>query len=92
MKNDTMRPSTPAAAPSSNRPLSAREAAGHVGLSQPAFWRAVAAGRLPSPVYPAPRAPRWFPSELRAALEALRCTPAEAKAARRSAKLARSAA
>ena len=70
-------------------PLTAREAAAQAGLSVPAFWRGVGAGRLPKPVYPAPRAPRWFPSELRAALEVTRTLPAEAKAARRAARLAR---
>jgi hypothetical protein len=57
-------------------------------LSLPAFWRAVAGGRLPSPVYPAPRAPRWYVSEIRAALAGTRALPAEAKASRRAARLA----
>ena len=70
-------------------PLTAKESADRTGLSLPAFWRGVAAGRLPKPIYPAPRAPRWFPSELRAALEATRAAPAEAKAARHAARLAR---
>jgi predicted DNA-binding transcriptional regulator AlpA len=73
----------------SDFPLTARQSAAQVGLSLPAFWRGVGAGRLPKPIYPAPRAPRWFSSELRAALEATRATPAEAKAARRAARLAR---
>jgi predicted DNA-binding transcriptional regulator AlpA len=67
--------------------LTAEDAAKEVGLSMPAFWRAVAALRLPSPFYPAPRAPRWRASELRAALEATRALPSEAVAARRAAKL-----
>lgn len=70
-------------------PLTAKDAAAQVGLSLPAFWRSVGTGRLPKPVYAAPRAPRWFSSELRAALEATRALPAEAKAARRVARLAR---
>lgn len=69
-------------------PLTAEASAAEVGLSMPAFWRAVAAKRLPSPVYPAPRAPRWFRSELRAALEATRALPREQMAARRTARLA----
>ena len=73
-------------------PLTAKEAAAAVGLSYAAFWRAVAADRLPSPVYPLPRAPRWFGSELRVALDALRQKPNEAKAERRAALLARIAA
>jgi predicted DNA-binding transcriptional regulator AlpA len=68
--------------------LTAETAAAEVGLSLPAFWRGVAAGRLPAPLYPAPRAPRWRRSELHAALEATRALPAEAKAARRAARLA----
>jgi predicted DNA-binding transcriptional regulator AlpA len=68
--------------------MTAESSAAEVGLSLPAFWRAVAAGRLPAPLYPAPRAPRWRRSELLGALEATRALPAEAKAARRAARLA----
>jgi len=68
--------------------LTAPEAAESVGLSIAAFWRGVASGRLPAPVYPAPKAPRWRRSELLAALEATRALPREAMAARRAAKLA----
>ena len=67
--------------------LTAREGAAEARLSLAAFWRAVAARRLPRPLYPLPRAPRWRRSELRAALEATRALPAEAKAARRAARL-----
>lgn len=59
-----------------------------VGLSRPAFYVAVRNGRLPAPVYPAPRAPRWIPSELRAAVEATRALPRDQVAARRAARLA----
>lgn len=69
-------------------PLIAREAAVVAGLSLAAFWRAVAAGRLPAPVYPLPRAPRWFRSEIRSAMTATRALPADQKAARRNARLA----
>lgn len=68
--------------------LTAEAAAAEVGLSLPAFWRAVASGRLPSPLYPAPRAPRWRRSELQAALDATRALPAHAKEARRQVRLA----
>lgn len=68
--------------------LIAEDAAAEVALSLPAFWRAVSSGRLPAPLYPAPRAPRWRRSELREALEATRALPAEAKAGRRAAKIA----
>ena len=69
-------------------PLNARQSAAEVGVSLPAFWRGVADGLFPQPVYPLPRAPRWFRSELRTAIEARRMSPHEAKAARRRAKLA----
>jgi len=59
-------------------------AADAVGLSVPAFWKAVASGRLPAPVYPAPRAPRWRVSELLAALEKTRALPRDAMASRRA--------
>jgi predicted DNA-binding transcriptional regulator AlpA len=78
--------------PTADPPLTAKEAAAAVGLSLGAFWRAVASNRLPLPVYPLPRAPRWFASELREALDALRQKPTEAKAERRAAQLARIAA
>lgn len=68
--------------------LTAPEGADLVGLSIAAFWRGVASGRLPAPVYPAPKAPRWRRSELLAALEVTRALPREAMAARRAAKLA----
>lgn len=68
--------------------LTAERAAEAVGLSLAALWRAVAAGRLPAPVYPAARAPRWYRHELHDALEATRQMPREAMAARRTAKLA----
>jgi predicted DNA-binding transcriptional regulator AlpA len=68
--------------------LDARESAGVVGVCLSGFWRAVAQGRLPPPVYPLPKAPRWFPSELRAAVEATRALPAQQKLKRRAARLA----
>ena len=69
--------------------LNAESSAAEVELSLPAFWKAVASRRLPAPFYPAPRAPRWRRSELLAALEATRALPAEAKASRRKAMLAK---
>jgi predicted DNA-binding transcriptional regulator AlpA len=71
--------------------ISAESAADETGLSLPAFWKQVAAGRLPRPYYPAPRAPRWRRSELIAAIEATRALPREARAARRAARIASSA-
>jgi len=89
MKNKLMSAPLPVIVPASPDPLlKARDAARYVDLSLPALWAGVRAGRLPAPFYPAPRAPRWRESELRAALEATRQLPAAAMAARRAAKLA----
>jgi predicted DNA-binding transcriptional regulator AlpA len=66
--------------------LTAEQAAIEVGLSRPAFWRAVASGRLPAPFYPAPRAPRWRQSELASAVDNTRALPAVQKMARRTAR------
>ena len=71
-----------------SRPLPPKEAAAFCGVSLPALWAAVRTGRLPAPVYPAPRAPRWFEEELRAALEATRALPRDQMAARRAMKAA----
>ena len=78
---------TLATPPPVDPPLDARRAAVVAGLSLPAFWRAVAASRLPVPIYPASRAPRWYASEIRTALESTRALPCEAKDARRRARL-----
>jgi predicted DNA-binding transcriptional regulator AlpA len=69
--------------------LTARDAARTVRLSVPAFWKGVKDERLPKPVYPMPRAPRWFEDELLAAVEQTRASPAEAMAQRRSARTSR---
>ena len=63
--------------------LDATESARTVNLSKPAFWRAVRDRRLPAPVYPAPRAPRWFRGELHRATLATRALPAAQMATRR---------
>lgn len=68
-------------------PLDAEAAAPVAGLSLGAFWRAVAAGRMPAPVYPMPRAPRWYASEIRHAMEQTRCLPRNQAAARRLARM-----
>ena len=68
--------------------LTAKGAAELCCLSKAAFHKAVAAGRLPAPLYPAPRAPRWRLSELNEAINATRALPSEAKARRRAARLA----
>ena len=69
-------------------PVDAKIGADLVGLSLSAFWKAVRIKRLPAPVYPLPRAPRWYPSELRAAALATRALPTEQKATRRAATIA----
>jgi predicted DNA-binding transcriptional regulator AlpA len=63
--------------------LPPKAAAVEVGLSLPAYWKAVAAGLFPAPCYPSPRSPRWFRSELIAAVQSRRMLPAAAKEARR---------
>ena|ERR1700722_20431857 len=82
---DTSLPALLANAPSDPL-LTAEQSAPTVGLSLPAFWRGVAAGRFPAPFYPAPRAPRWRQSELLAALAQTRALPAVQKMARRTAR------
>jgi len=54
--------------------LSAREAAAERGQGLSTFWRDVRARRVPPAYYVSPRCPRWRRSEIRAALEACRCT------------------
>jgi predicted DNA-binding transcriptional regulator AlpA len=74
--------------PADDELLTAKEAANFVKLSIAAFWRNVCNRRLPEPVYPAPRAPRWWRSQLRLALEATRALPSDAKVARRQKRIA----
>ena len=76
----------------SDPPMTAKQAAAMVGITLSAFWRAVGAERLPAPVYPLPKAPRWYGSELRVALEATRQLPRDATEARRLAKVRKVAA
>jgi hypothetical protein len=57
--------------------LDARAAARMVNLSVSGFWIAVRKERMPAPFYPLPRAPRWFPSELREAMLKTRELPSE---------------
>jgi len=71
-----------------NTLMTAEAAADFLKISKAAFWRAVAAGRLPAPVYPAARAPRWYSEELISALHATRNKPKDQMALRRSVKIA----
>jgi predicted DNA-binding transcriptional regulator AlpA len=68
--------------------LTVAQSAKLVGLTRAGFYQSVASGRLPRPVYPSPRAPRWWRSRLLAAVNATEQSPAEARAARRAARLA----
>lgn len=68
---------------SDDRLLTVNEAAELVGLSVAGFWRSVASGRFPDPVYPASASPRWFKAELLKALLETRAKPSAAMAARR---------
>ena len=72
--------------------LTAEQAASEITLSLPGFWKAVQAGRMPQPYYPASRAPRWRLSELRAAVERTRALPCVQKMARRAARFQAAAA
>lgn len=76
------------ALPEGETPVSVKAVAAAAGISIPAVWKQVATGRLPRPIYPCPRSPRWYLSEIRIALAATRALPSEAKAARRTARLA----
>jgi predicted DNA-binding transcriptional regulator AlpA len=67
--------------------LPPREAAQKLGISLSSFWRQVARGSLPEPMYPAPKAPRWRATELLAAVEKTRARPREQMAKRRAVKL-----
>ena len=71
--------------------LDAAQSAALLGIAIVTFWRGVAAGTLPQPFYPAARAPRWTRGELRAAREALRMLPSDAKQRRRMARPATTA-
>ena len=48
--------------------LTAQQAAAELGIGVSTFWRDVRRGRWPAPYRPAPKAPRWRLSEIRAIL------------------------
>jgi predicted DNA-binding transcriptional regulator AlpA len=68
--------------------MTASASANMFGIGLPAFWRGVRERRFPAPVYVTSRSPRWFQSELLAAVRRQRMLPMEA-VARRSNKLPR---
>jgi predicted DNA-binding transcriptional regulator AlpA len=63
--------------------MTAKETAAYLGLTVPGLYLGVANGRLPKPVYPLSRSPRWHRAEIDAALEQTRALPSEARAERR---------
>jgi len=63
--------------------LTVRELATKLRVSRATVWRMVAAGRLPDPVYPSWRTPRWREHECIIAIDKHRYTPNEAKEQRR---------
>jgi predicted DNA-binding transcriptional regulator AlpA len=65
--------------------LTVREVAGRLGIVPASVWRGVAEGRIPKPLYPAPRSPRWRWDEVAVAMERTRAMPATAMLARREA-------
>jgi predicted DNA-binding transcriptional regulator AlpA len=67
-----------------DRLLDAEKSAEFCDIALPTLWVQVRTGRLPAPVYPAPRAPRWWESELREAIMLTRALPAEQAAKRRA--------
>jgi predicted DNA-binding transcriptional regulator AlpA len=54
----------PPAPPGPDALLTPREAAGELRIAVPTLWRGVAQGRLPKPLYPLPRCPRWRRADL----------------------------
>jgi predicted DNA-binding transcriptional regulator AlpA len=63
------------------------ELADYLSVTEAAIYLAVKNQRLPRPVYPLSRSPRWRRSEIDAALEKTRAMPGVARAERRQAKL-----
>lgn len=71
-------------------PVGKKEGMRITGTSSSTFERCINDGSFPLPFYPSPRVRRWWPSELRAAVDSRRMLPREAKEARRQARLATS--
>jgi predicted DNA-binding transcriptional regulator AlpA len=69
--------------------LSAVDLAEYLAVTVPGVYLAIKNGRLPPPVYPLSRSPRWHRSEVDTFLEKTRTTPTQARADRRQAKLDR---
>jgi len=72
----------------SNEPLmTVVDVAEYLGVTEPGVYLAVKNARLPKPVYPLSRSPRWRRSEIDAALEQTRAMPGAARAERRQKRL-----
>lgn len=52
--------------------LGPKESAAEAGLAISTWWKWVALGRFPAPLYPLPRCPRWRLSDIRAVVEGAR--------------------
>jgi excisionase family DNA binding protein len=52
--------------------LTIKQVARRLAVSVRSVWRHVRSGRLPAPLYPTPRAPRWRRTDLERFLEAER--------------------
>ena len=64
--------------------LTAREAAAYRRQGRSTFWRDVKEGRVPQPIYIAPKSPRWRLSDLCPARATCEASPQAAPAKRRS--------
>jgi predicted DNA-binding transcriptional regulator AlpA len=72
-----------------DRLMTAADLAKFLSVTGPTIYTAVKEGRLPAPVYPGSKSPRWLMSEVLVAVRATRAMPAEAAVARSAAARAR---
>jgi excisionase family DNA binding protein len=63
--------------------MSAVDLAEYLAVTVPGVYLAIKNGRLPPPMYPLSRSPRWRRSEVDAFLEKTRTSPTQARADRR---------
>ncbi len=68
----------------SDRLLTIADLVAKLRVSRATVWRMVAAGRLPDPIYPSWRSPRWDEAACDRALARTSLPPKEAKARRRT--------
>jgi hypothetical protein len=67
--------------------MSPDDLAKYLNVTTVAVYLAIKAGRIPPPIYPLLRSPRWRRTEVDAFLEKTRATPTQARVARRQALL-----